>query len=256
MNKYLLALGFFVLIGVGVHAQKKSDLIAEIDVLKKERDSIKSLVITAQKNERVSTAKADSYELQVQDLQSANATLLKNLNSFAEVSNKNSENVNRAMASLEAKESQLKAITGEIAKNDSTALMVLTNAKQTLGENANIGVLNGAVIISSKLESLFGSDTGTTITATSEEFIGKIANILKANPETAITIEGLSMTGDLVLPAKQAQSVANVLQSKFEIDPNRIATYGRDGNLKEGVLIKIHPKFDAFYLMVREHMKN
>ncbi|MFH6603991.1 hypothetical protein ACEZ3G_10925 [Maribacter algicola] len=256
MKKIILSLSFVLLLTAIGSAQKKSELIAQINGLEKERDSLKSLVTLAQKNEKVSTARAESFEAQVSELQDANATLLKNLNSFAEVSNKNSNIVNSAMASLEAKEKQLKDIKDAISSNDSTAIVVLTNAKQTLGENANISVSNGAVVISESLNALFGSDTGTAVTEKAETFLGQLAQILSVNPEIALTVEGLSMTGNLDLPAKQAASVASVLQTKFSVDSSRINTLGRDGNLKEGVLLKLHPKYDAFYLMVRESMKN
>ena len=256
MKKIILSLSLLLFIAAIGQAQKKSELITQIDVLKKELDSVKSLVGNAQKNEKLSSARAESFEGQVKELQEANSTLLKNLNSFAEVSNKNSNIVNSAMSSLEAKENQLKAIKDAISRNDSTAIVVLTNAKQTLGENAKVSVTNGAVVISERLEMLFGEESSFTVTAEAESFLGQVAQVLKANPNMAMTIEGLSMTGDLNLPAQQARAVADVLQSKFSVDPNRITALGRDGNLKEGVLMKIHPKFNEFYLMVRENMKN
>ena len=77
---------------------------------------------------------------------------------------------------------------------------------------------------------------------------------MTANPEMALTIEGLSMTGNLQLPAQQAAAVSDALQ-KLAIAPERLSTLGKDGNLKEGVILKIHPKFDAFYSLVREEMK-
>lgn len=238
------------------YAQRKSDLIAEIAVLKSQLDSVSSEVAEAKKNERISLSEAEAYKTQVTELQDANATLMKNLNSFAEVSNKNTSIVNTAMETIEAKEAQLKKIKNAIASNDSTAIVILTNAKRTLGENARIGVSNGGVIISSNLASLFGSDTGTAIAEASQEWIGKIAGILKANPKSSLTIEGLSMTGDLNTPAQQALAIESLLQSKFEIAPDRISSLGRDGNLKEGINFKIHPNYDEFYMMVKEEMKN
>ena len=185
MKKFILSLSLiFLMISVG-HGQKKSELIAQIDGLKKELDSVKSLVTVAQKNEKVATTRAESFEVQVQELQAANTTLMKNLNTFAEVSNKNSNIVNSAMSSLEAKENQLKSINDAISKNDSTAIVVLTNAKQTLGENARVSVLNGAVIVSEKLDAIFGNDTGATVTETAESFLGQIAQILTVNPDSA-----------------------------------------------------------------------
>lgn len=239
-----------------VTAQRKSELIAEIDNLKSELDSVKTELFTAKKIEKASVVKAEALETQVNELQDANATLLTNLNNFAKVSNKNSDIANSAMASLQAKEGQLKAMKDAIAKNDSTAIVVLTNAKQTLGENAKIAVSNGAVIISSGLSSLFGSDTESTLTDEGKAWIEKIAAILNVNPDVNLTIEGLSMTGDLDLPGKQAATIASLLQKDFAVAPERLTSLGRDGNLKEGISFKLHPSYHAFYLMVKEKMKN
>ena len=236
-----------------VHGQKKSELLDQIQNLRIELDSVQGLVSSAKQGERLSNTRTEALQVQVTELQDANATLLKNLNSFTSVSNKNSENINMVMASLQAKESQLRLINDAIASNDSTALVVLTNAKQTLGENAKIGVANGAVVISTDLTSLFGSDDSTAIVTDAGEWVQKIGQLLQLNPETAVTIEGLSMTGNLELPAQQAASVGNALQ-KSEVSPERITTLGKDGNLKEGVVIKIHPNYGDFYKMVKESM--
>ncbi|HMB61647.1 MAG TPA: hypothetical protein VKN36_01145 [Eudoraea sp.] len=256
MKRSLLLFTILLLCATAAIAQKKSELIAEIAELKSELQATKMEVLDARKNERISVEKAESYEEQVKELQDANATLLKNLNSFAEVSNKNSTAINQALGSLEQKEKQLKSINNAISRNDSTAIVVLTNAKQTLGENARISVSNGAVVISSDLETLFGGSSNTEVAAAAEEWLAKISKILKANPDMAITIEGLTMTGEIDVAANQANSVAALLQKNYEIDPGRIITLGRDGNFKEGINVKIHPKYQQFYLMVRENMKN
>jgi hypothetical protein len=63
------------------------------------------------------------------------------------------------------------------------------------------------------------------------------------------------MTGELDLAAQKAASVASVLQKKFAVDSGRITILGKDGNFKEGIAIKIHPKYNRFYLMVKENIK-
>lgn len=255
MKRILLSLTLLLLTVTSVLAQRKSDLIAEIADLKTELDSTKALIASAKKNEKIGLARAESFESQVKELQDANATLLKNLNSFAKVSNKNSENINKALAKLEEKENQLKAINNALSSNDSTAVVVLTHTKQTLGENARIGVSEGKVIIASKLEALFDPTTGTQLTSESTAWLEKISNILTANPKVALTIEGLSMTGELDLAADQAAAIGAVLQKQFSIDPNRIHTLGKDGNFKEGINLIIHPDYARFYDMVKESMK-
>lgn len=245
-----------ILFTVATQAQKKSDLLYEISQLKSELDSLKNELVISKKNEKVSLTKATSFENQVTELQDANKVMMQNLTSFAEVSNKNSENINRAMASLQEKESQLKNIHDALAKNDSTSVVVLTNAKQTLGENSNIGVANGEIIIAANTTSLFTDDKKTAISDAGKIWIQKIANILTINPGTALTIEGLSNTGELDLAAAQATLISSVLQKDFAIDASRISVIGKDGNFKEGINLKIHPQYPQFYGLVKESMKN
>ncbi|PCJ94887.1 MAG: hypothetical protein COA50_10925 [Flavobacteriaceae bacterium] len=241
---------------ITVHSQKKSELLLEIENLKTELSNTKAQVTEARRNERVSTAKSESYEGQVKELQEANGTLLRNLNNFAAISNKNSDNINKTLASLNRKENQLKTINNAIASIDSTALIVLTNAKQTLGEDSRIGVSNGAIVIAASYETLFSDAATATISETAHIWLEKVAAILTANPTMAVTIEGLSMTGELDLAALQATAVSAILQNQFLITPDRINTIGKDGNFKEGINLKIHPKYDVFYIMVRRSMKD
>lgn len=164
--------------------------------------------------------------------------------------------MNRTLASLDEKERQIKWIRESIAKNDSTAILVLTRAKQSLGENAKISVVEGAVTIMADLPFLFGETSGSQLTEVASSWLVNIANILKAHPEMALTVEGLSMTGELELAALQASAVSESLQNIHQISPDRLLALGKDGNFKEGVNLKVHPKFQQFYLMVRENMKN
>ncbi|MFC4096652.1 OmpA family protein [Euzebyella saccharophila] len=254
MKNYFLAIFLLAFSLTSLHAQRKSDLIAEIDELKSQLDSVNSELLESKKTERIATDKANSYESQVTELQDANNTLMQNMKSFAEVSNKNSNIVTSAMASLEAKENQLKAIKDAISSNDSTAIVILTNVKQTMGENAKISVANGGVVVSNTLNGLFGSDTGDQLTAEGASWAEKIAQILAANPKANVTVEGLSMTGDIHIPAQQALSVARKLK-EAGVEAERVASLGRDGNLKEGIQVIIHPAYGAFYDMVREEMK-
>jgi len=255
MIKKLLLPTLMFLFFISANGQKRAELFAQIDGLKMQLDSVKNEVAEARRNEKASLTKMQSFESQVTELQAANATLMKNLTTFTSVSAKNSDNFTKAMESLKEKEAQLSGITDALAKNDSTSLVVLTNAKQTLGENAKIGVANNSVIISSSLTDLYGDDvTSSTITPEGETWLQKVATILTVNPDVALTIEGLSMTGDLVLPTQQANSISSSLQA-LGIAANRITSLGRDGDLKEGVILKLHPKYDKFYDMVKENMK-
>lgn len=255
MTRLLLSFSFLLISVTSVYAQRKSELLEKIDMLETELDSVKTELFSAKKIEKASVAKAESLESQINGLKDANATLLTNLNNFATVSNKNSDIANTALSKLKNSEKRLKGITDAISQNDSTAIAVLTHVKQTLGEDAKVSVANGAVVISSDLASLFESEKDSLVSEPGKEWLQKIANILTANPKVDLTVEGFSMTGDLNLPAHQATIIANSLKT-LSVDPNRIKSLGRDGNLKEGMEFHLHPNFKAFYLMVREDIKN
>lgn len=255
MVKKILLPTLAILFFVSANAQKKIELFAEINSLKQQRDSLMNQVAEAKRNEKASAVKTESYEKQVTELQDANATLMKNLTTFTSVTAKNSDNFTKAMQSLQEKEAQLSVINEALAKNDSTSLVVLTNAKQTLGENAKIGISENSIVISSSLASLFESDQNAVVSEQGELWLQKIANVLSLNPDFDLKIEGLSMTGDLALPLDQANAISLVLQ-KFGVSVEKIRTLGRDGDLKEGILFTMHPQYAKFYTMVKESMKN
>lgn len=256
MKKILFLLTIALCASTIMQAQKKSDLIAEINMLKSQIDSVNQETAKAKRAQSSSAARAESFEKQVGELQAANAVMMKNLTNFAEVSNKNSDNVNKAMESLRKRENQLKGMTDAIASNDSTAIVVLTNAKQTLGDEGNIGVTNGNVNITTSVLSLFTNETQAILKPEGEAWLGKIAAILASNPKVAVTVEGLNITGDMTLSTQQASAVATFLQTTFKIDANRIQVLAKDGNFKEGINLKLHPNYNEFYLMVKESMKN
>lgn len=250
-----LLLGFLML-PQGLLGQRKSELLARIDSLQREIRQLKSDVSEAQAKEKASLAKAESYETQVTELKNANATLLKNLGSFADVSNKKSDALTQALSSLNAKEQQLKGIVETIGSNDSTIIVLLNDAKRTLGENARLKVAAGSLVISEGLTELFGSDSGTEVTEEGKASLERIAALITAHPGLAVTVDGLSMVGDMPLAARQATEVMNVLQSEYSVPEGRMRARARDGNFSEGVDILLHPDYRNFYSLVKQDLKN
>ncbi len=240
----------------GLFGQRKSELLDRIDSLQAEIRQLQTTVSQAQAKEKASLAKAESYEAQVVELKDANATLLKNLGSFADVSNKKSDALTQALASLNAKEQQLSGIVETLGSNDSTIIALLNDAKRTLGENARLKVAAGSLVISGGLTELMGSDTGTEVTEGGKQMLERVAALINAYPNLAVTVDGLSMTGDMVLAARQATEVMNVLQSEFSVPESRMRVRARDGNFSEGVDILLHPDYRRFYSFVKEEVKN
>lgn len=256
MKKILIVYTTALLGCVSLQGQKKSELISQNQDLKFQLDSIKRIVSDAQRNERIGIQKADELQSQVTELQDANATLMKNLNSFATLSSQNTANINKTLETLALKEAQIKSIIGGFSSADSTALVVLTNAKKTLGENAKIQVNDGIVIISEKLDYFFTDGLGTTLLESSKELLAKVGILLNANPESAITVTGMNITGELNLALNQASSIASELLAAHAVDGSRINVRAQDGGFKESIQIAIHPNYKAFYTKAKEDMKN
>jgi len=256
MIRFILCSALF-LVGLNtIQAQKKSELIEQNQELKYKLDSISRMVSTSRRNEKLADQRSEEYQSQVTELQHANATLMKNLNSFAALSSQNSENINKTLATLERKEKQLKGITDAVASNDSTAVVILTNAKQVLGENAKVGVSDGSVVISEKLDYFFADGVGLNPSNESKGWIENIAKVANANPKSVITVASLNITGEMNIALQQATAIASILIKDFGVNGERISSVGHDGGLRESLQIQFQPDYKAFYDMAKGDVKN
>ena len=248
----LLVLLLFSGVALG---QKKSELFAQIEELKSEKDSLKQELATVKREVSSSKAKAETLETENVSLREANATLLKNLTSFSELSKKSSENVNKTLEALGQKEKQLNDINKMIASNDSTAIVALTQVKKTLGENTNANFSEGDIILSGSLNSLFGSDSSTELTEGGNEWLARVAEIIKANPNRKTEIVGLNITGEFGATYDQAIAVTKRLTDSLGVATEKLSTSVQDGNFKEGIAIKLRPDYEGFYGKVKENVK-
>ena len=240
-----------------IQAQKKSDLLLEIENLKSKISETENELAISKKKEIVSKTEAESYKAQTDELLETNASLMQNINSFTKASIEKSENIGKTLASLRAKELQLKMISDQFNSHDSIALLVLTDLKRTMGEKSNINVAGGAVIISLNEATSSGlMSKDATEKATSNAIIEKIAAVIKSYTSTNVVIEGLTNTGEFDLAINQASNVLNIFQKQFGIINTRMMATSKDGGFTEGINIKILPKFDTFYFNLREQMKS
>jgi len=235
-------------------AQKKSELLAKIEQLKSSIHDIEQQLAEKKREVSSSTAKAETLEMENISLKDANATLLKNLSSFSELSKKNSENVNKTLAALERKEKQLSILNEMVASNDSTAVVLLTKVKQTLGENANADVSEGAIVISNNLINLFGSDVSSDLTDSGKTWLSNVAKVIIANPSLKTEIEGLNITGEFGVTLNQTASISKELIEVLNVPANAIGISVKDGNFKEGIVIKLQPDYKSFYVRAKERL--
>lgn len=253
--KNKLPLILLLVLSVSAFAQRKSDLIAEIDNLKVQISEVEQELAKAKREISSANAKSETLASENASLRDANATLLGNLSNFSELSKQNSENVNRAMAALALKEKQLSGISDMISANDSIAIVSLTRIKQTLGENANVSVGEGAIVISSSLDNLFGSDSSTELTEEGKAWLVNVAKVIKNNPSFKTQVEGLNITGEFGPSYDKAAAVTKELVTTLKVSSTQLAIVVRDGNFQEGVNIKLLPDYKAFYAKAKESAK-
>ncbi|MBQ0735534.1 OmpA family protein [Aquimarina celericrescens] len=253
-----------------LQAQKKKDLLDEIDKLRKELKTTKGELNDAQKKTKATLTQVETMEAQVKDLKETNASLLNNMGSFTELSKKKAQNLEKSLESIQEKDKQLKSINDAITKGDSVKLATLTVLKQALGNDAKIGVQNGVVLITLANTVLFGDDDkSVTVQDNAKSILGKIATALNAKPNLKIIVEGNSnalnfkdknLNDNWDLSAKQAAAVVRALQNDYKVDPKRMSVLGKSEygsqSIETSTRIIVDAKFDEFYNMVKENMKN
>ena len=238
-----------------VHAQKKSDLLKEIDELNAKLKTTQSELAESQTSEKISETKAATFEAQMIEVQKTNATLMNNLNSFTAASTEESDNISKTLTSLKLKEAQLSDIKNVLNANDSIALLVLTDFKKTLGEDAQITVENGAVTVVLKNTFLFGAGNKSEIAGKeAKDFLGKVASVVNNNPSMEVGIESQGPEG-WELPAKRVASIAQILDKDYQVPQDRLFPVGKPGTTTSTV-IRVYPKFNEFYLNIWNTMKN
>src|SRR5690606_13523528 len=253
--KTRLPLLMILLFSVSVFSQKKSELFAEIDRLKLQISDVQQELAKAKREISASNARAETLEVENLSLRDANATLLGNMGNFSQLSKTSAGHVHRAMAALARKEKQLSGIKDMISDNDSTAVVTLTRAKQVLGENANVGIGEGEIVVANKLDALFGSDTSIELSEEGKASLSNLAKLIQANPSLGIQVEGLNITGEFTTSYDQVTAVSKELVGTLGIPAEKINLSVRDGNFREGINIRLMPDYKGFYAKAKEAAK-
>ncbi len=271
MKNIILLASVLLISTSSLHAQKKKDLLDEIDKLRKELKTTKGELNDSRKKEKAMLTRVETVEAQVKDLKETNASLLTNMGNFTELSKKKAQNLESSLSSLQEKDKQLKAINDAISESDATKLETLKVLKNALGDKANtIALKNGSVLVTVANTTLFGeSDKSYVIDEKAKSLLGNIAKAINSKPNLKIIVEGnsnalnikdKSISDNWDLSSKQAAAVVRTLQNDFKVDPKRMevlakSEYGSQ-SIETSTRIIIDAKFDEFYNLVKEHMKN
>jgi chemotaxis protein MotB len=228
------------------------------------------------------TNRASSLQNQVDDLKKQldhasqnTAQVLSTLQDLSVMSGKQAESVKQSLETLSEKDSYIHGLQSAMARKDSLNMELVMNLKGALNDindkDINIKVEKGVVYIDISDKLLFNSGK-YAVTDAAKKVLGKVAKVLNAYPDMDFMVEGHTdnvpihtdcMQDNWDLSAKRATSVIRILQTQYNIRPERMSAAGRSEYVplasnsdKEGralnrrTRIIILPQLDQFFKLL------
>lgn len=178
-------------------------------------------------------------EEQLAYFKGSNTSLLERLADLAIVSKSGAESIKKSLETMGEQNRYIQDLTIKMQRKDSVNLALVTNLKRSLedvnDEDVQVEVKKGVVYISLSDKMLFKSGSAK-INPRAEEVLGKVAKVVNDHSEIEILIEGHTdnvpiskecIEDNWELSAKRATSVVRVLQTKYNVAPNRMTAGGR-----------------------------
>lgn len=174
-------------------------------------------------------------------LKENNNQALKQLENLSVITGAQAESIRKSLDNIGAKDAYIKDLQSAIARKDSLNLALVTNLKGAIGnmddEDINIKVDKGVVYIDISDKLLFQSGKWE-ITPRASEVLGKVAKVLKNQPDIEFMVEGhtdnVPYKGDGTLlqdnwdlSVKRATTVVRLLQNTYGIPPAKMTAAGR-----------------------------
>ena len=221
-------------------------------------------------------AELESLKKQVDFLKENNTQALKQLENLSVISGSQAESIKKSLDNIGAKDAYIQDLQSALNRKDSLNLALVTNLKGAIGnlddQDINIKVDKGVVYIDISDKLLFKSGS-YEITDRAKEVLGKVALVLKNQPDIEFMVEGHTdnvpfrgggvITDNWDLSVKRATAVVKILQNQYGLDPAKMAAAGRaeykpiaDNSTKEGkaanrrTRIVILPQLDQFFQLL------
>jgi chemotaxis protein MotB len=222
-------------------------------------------------------AQVDALNKQIAFLKANNTQALKQLEDMSVISGTQAASIRKSLDNLGAKDAYIQSLQAAMAHKDSLNMALVNNLKGAIGDlndqDINIKVDKGVVYVDISDKLLFASGK-YDVTPRAQEVLGKVAKVLKAQPDIEFMVEGNTDTkpyrrGVLLdnwdLSVKRATAVVRILQNKYGLEPTHIAAAGRgeyhpvatndtaDGRaLNRRTRIIILPQLDQFFKLLEK----
>lgn len=212
---------------------------------------------------------------QVAFLKANNTQGLKQLQELSVITAEQAESIKKSMENIGAKDAYIMTLQQSLAHKDSLNMALMLNLKGAVGDmndqDINIKVDKGVVLIDISDKLLFQSGD-YTVTANAKEVLGKVAKVLKNQPDMEFAVEGNTdnrpyhrgvLLDNWDLSVKRATAVVRILQDQYGLAPSHIIAAGRseyqplttndtpDGRaINRRTRIIILPQLDQFFKLL------
>lgn len=220
----------------------------------------------------------DALNKQIDFLKQNHDATLKQLQDLSVISNSQAESIKKSLDNIGNKDQFIQNLQAQMAHKDSVNMALVMNLKGAIGnmddKDINIKVDKGVVYIDISDKLLFKSGK-YEVTEAAKTVLGKVATVLKAQPDIEFMVEGhtdnkpYNHPGQLKdnwdLSVKRATSVVRILQTQYGLDPAHITAAGRgeyvpvtDNSTEEGraanrrTRIVILPQLDQFFKLLEK----
>jgi len=226
-------------------------------------------------------SKIAALNQQVLDLRSDKAKTLEYVDNLTVLSKSASDNIKETLTQMGKKDEYIKYIQKAVTKKDSINLALGFKLKSVLkdgftDEDIQVSVEKTVVYISIADKLLFKSGS-STISANAKTVLGKVAEVIAAQPNLEVMVEGYTdnkpintncVQDNWDLSVSRATSVIRVLHNDFKINPARLVAAGRSeytplesNDTVEGrarnrrTRIVLMPKLDQFFELLEQKVE-
>ena len=222
-------------------------------------------------------AQVAALQKQIAFLKENNTQALKQLEDMSVISSSQAESIQQSLKNIGAKDAYISSLQSALAHKDSLNMALVNNLKGAIGDlndkDINVKVDKGVVYVDISDKLLFASGK-YEVTKRAQEVLGKVAQVLKAQPDIEFMVEGHTdnvpfrrglLLDNWDLSVKRATAVVRILQKKYGLEPAKMAAAGRgeympiasndnaDGRaLNRRTRIVILPQLDQFFKLL-EH---
>ena len=184
-------------------------------------------------------AQVAALKKQVDFLKANNTQALKQLEDMSVISSAQAESIKKSLDNIGAKDAYIQNLQAAMAHKDSLNMALVNNLKGAIGDlndkDINIKVDKGVVYVDISDKLLFASGK-YDVTQRAQEVLGKVAKVLKAQPDIEFMVEGHTdnkpyrrgvLLDNWDLSVKRATAVIRILQNKYGLEPAHMAAAGR-----------------------------